>query len=514
MLNRLKESISYVSLPNIHHVDIRDEPDLFKKASFDTFADLMEDVIETEEKSSVEAFLPVRFKPQEEWVQNSHGNERIDENVLEVTMAVIDLDKPGAREKAEEVFKDHEYIIHSTHSYTKETPYKYRMILKLEHPIPVSEWKPFFYKMVLPIDGDTSCSNVSRGYYMASHSPSAGIDPYFDHNPGKALTLDFVNKLSKQNVKDLAHSENEKDKEKLRLYQYRINPESKPSGKVDPFSGKIVNDNVVSSRVDCTYEAYCKRHKDLITEELQQNDNRHNFALRAIYNEFLENKDLVDIPSLVMFMHRAAYENSSKALHLGDTPRELPHLVESALDRLKNVTKPASEFTGKLRAANQKAKAMCIQVMATSDTSNWKFPAKPKRPERVKKNLLAADDKDLSVRFKDEIEKYRSDKNWRGFAEAVLSSADLDDGAQVYDYARFVLQVTDETYRDVMKRTIQKEKFENLLADFQRTFSGDNEKLRKGLAFGFNSYKKEMKQLTSDAPSQPKRKHESGGLNP
>lgn len=509
MFNRLNDNISFIFLPRIDSVEIREsEGNTPLEMNFETLADLMTDFEITEEKSEVNAFIPVRFKPESEWVPNKHDNYRIDDNVSEVTMAVIDIDRPGALEKAREAYKDHEYIIHSTHSHTKDTPYKYRMILKLEHPIPVSEWKPFFYKLVMPIEADTSCSNVSRGYYMPSHSSNAGIEPYYEYNPGKALTVEYVENQGRSFEKQLRKAN---DPDLLNAFLYKISEKPSLEGRRDPFDGRIRKDNITHSRVDCTYEAYFERHKKRIKEHLEQNDNRHNFAMTVIYNEFKLHKEMVDIPSLVTFMYRASQEHSSKAMHFGDTPRELPHLVDSALQRLGTVAKPASEFVSKLRASCQRAKAMSIQVINTGDKSFWKFPEKPKR-NKTKEKMLGKSFDEYETAFRDQLRSYAKDKNWPKFAQSVLSSAsDLSDHKEVYNLSRFVLKKTDDFYSKVMKRPIQKDKFQTALADFSRRFAGDNESLKKSIMFGFASYQKEMKQLE---PKTEKVEHKQSGPNP
>lgn len=510
MLNRLNDNISFIFLDRIESVNIRkSDGNIPLEMNFETLADLMGDFERTEKKREVNGFIPVRFKPEPEWIPNKDGNYRIDDNVSEVTMAVIDLDRPGALEKAREIYKDHEFIIHSTHSHTKDTPYKYRMILKLEHPIPVSEWNSFFYKLVMPIDADTSCSNVSRGYYMPSHSPSAGLDPYYEHNHGKSLTVDFVESQGRNYEKQLRKTNNP---DMLNAFLYRISDKPILEGRRDPFDGRVRKDNITHSRIDCTYNGYFDRHKKRIQEHLEKNDNRHNFAMTVIYNEFKMHKESVDIPSLVAFMYRASQEYSSKAMHFGDTPRELPHLVDSALQRLGNVAKPPSEFINKLRASCQRAKAMSIQVINTGDSSFWKFPEKPQR-NKIAAKVIGNSFDDYQIAFRDEIISFGKDKNWQKFAKSVLSSAsNPDDPKEVYNLSRFVLKKTDDFFEKVLKRPIDKNKLQSTLADFTRTFAGDNEKLKKSIMFGFGSYQREMKQL-KEVPDD-KLKRQSSGLNP
>lgn len=499
MLSQLKNDISFVFLDRIESLDIREsEGNSPLEMNFESFASLMEDFEVTEDKSQVNAFIPVRFKPESEWVANNHGNVRIDDNVAEVTMAVLDIDSPGALEQAKEAYKDHEYIIHNTHSYTKDTPYKFRMILKLEHPIPVEEWPSFFYKLVMPIGADTACSNVSRGYYMASISPSAGINPHFEYNKGKALTVDFINQQGEKYEKDLRQSN---DVDKLNRYLYRVTERPEMEGRRDPITGNIRKDNVIHSRIDCTYEGYYKRHEKRIKEHLEENDHRNPFATTVIYNEFKMFKEAVDIPSLVAFLYRASLEHSSKPLHHGNTPSELPHLVDSAVHRIGSIAKPSSEFIRKLRASCNKAKAMCIQVMNTGDKSFWKFPDKPKRIAE-NKNVIETSFKEYEVEFKPELESFYKNRSWRKFAESILKSAnDKNDPKEIYHLSRFVLKKTDDFFAKVLERKIDKSKFEDTLRSFSNDFAGDNDRLKAAINIGFSSYKDEMSQL-KQMPSQ------------
>ena len=173
-----------------------------QRTTWQEFVDDMSNFVVTANKD-VGMFLPVIAKPAQEWVRGESnlldGKEktfRNKNNLTHVTMAVIDLDEKGALEQAQAKFAGVEHIIHSTFSYSPNTPYKYRMIMPLENPIPIDQWERTFVHLMAGIDGDYACKNVSRGYYVPSVNSAYGNQGIFMHSQGAMLTQEKIMDLA------------------------------------------------------------------------------------------------------------------------------------------------------------------------------------------------------------------------------------------------------------------------------------------------------------------------------
>lgn len=299
-------------------------------------------------------FWPVELKDRSEWIlsekkigDNSQPTYRTKENVKAVTMVVMDLDEPGSKDLVESYFSNIEYLLYSTHSYNEHSPYKFRLIMPLESPILASDWDEVFDKIRPVINGDDSCSNLSRQYYAPSHSPDAKIDPVIVHNKGKKLNVDFINEIFLKATKDTPS---------LAAPKRRL--------------GKRL-DMPVSKNLNYTYEALCYRNEQLINKTLRQADNRHDFALRVIHKEVSKNKDDVNIPATIKFIFRAAKEFSTKPLHLGNTISEIPEMLSSS------IAKEAPGILDKFKSHEDYASFIekCLATaLDESMTEAWVFP--------------------------------------------------------------------------------------------------------------------------------------------
>lgn len=137
-------------------------------------------------------------------VYKEDGTYRNDDNVKSINTFVLDLDEEGSIEEARKVFSGYDYTIHSTHSHTKDTPYKFRMIVSLDKPIEADSWPLCFASVAAAIGIDRNCGNLSRVYFFPSQSLDAGIAPHAEYCKGKKLTFDDIMSLGRRHNVDLS----------------------------------------------------------------------------------------------------------------------------------------------------------------------------------------------------------------------------------------------------------------------------------------------------------------------
>lgn len=312
----INNDISFVDLQRVGDTDV--EAGLVE-LSWEAIVKLMSSHIYSEQKDR-RCFIPGKFKPRDQWVMAMSDKEtfRNDANVESISMIVLDLDEEGAREKAENLYSEFEYIVYSTHSYTKDTPYKFRMILRLESPIPVSEWPSCFNAMIYPIDGDKSCGRFSSVFYFPAHNPKAGIRPFFYHHEGRVITPGDITRFKEK--AEQKYGEN---------VVAGVKSYSKPVEKIHFSGGKA---EFVRSSIDYTYEGMKKRFERQL-QNLNDTNQRHNFAMRVIGREISIMKNEVNLFMLVQFIFRASTEYGNRPLTnpSSDTAKEIPELVSSAV---------------------------------------------------------------------------------------------------------------------------------------------------------------------------------------
>lgn len=533
MLQEFEDEITFMRLPNIEASKIRNGSGCQSYTiSFQKFVEEWCGFFhETDVKEDVPAFIPGEFKDpnEDDWVVNDKGNERIYQNMRRVSLLGLDFDSSmeiGGKkliDHAKEVFKDHEYFIHSTHSRTRQNPDKYRMLLKLEHPIAIDEWKSFVHKIIAPLGADSSCSNPSRGFYFPScidrNNPDNAdkfIEPYKEYHPGRSLTLEFVDNLSKNYQSQLKKAGKTED---LKNYLWKTSEKTQIEGKRHP-AGGIVKDNVVHSQVDTSYEGYVKRHMPSIKEHLADG-RRHNFALSAIMREFQIYRDMVDVSSLVMFLYKAAEDYSDTYLYMEgapsedrklysnaddfqtlryqrsrrDTPEELEEMITSAVRGTSNMTKSAQQFVSRLDAAKRSAEL-------ASQTNNWIF----RKPKRLTKDAKKSDGLSECVEnCKEAINRFHTEKNWSNFVNEMLGEVAKDTDLEPEEKAkeiRFrcqaIMKTVDEFYEKnqaVLKRGIDTDAFNKQLVSVASEIGGKDRSLKMSILTGFESYKKNMTQL-------------------
>jgi hypothetical protein len=284
-------------------------------------------------------FMPVLTKPQAEWqelftkegknqdgsVKPSVMHYRGDVNIEAITALVIDLDQPGALEASQELFADYERIVHSTHTFTPETPWKYRMIIRLMEPIPVESWPICFEALKSRIHLDPVCCNPSRFYYYPSHSKDANITPRAEPYPGKPISMEDILSMAKD--KDVL----------LQAKSARRTVLSRPGlggkGGVRTrrhFSGAVIGHyDSIGDNIDVSLAGMTKRHAKSIAE-YEIEGSRHNLALSISSRELYQYGPKTDIKSLVLFIFKVA-ANGNRGLETGNTAEELPGMIVTGM---------------------------------------------------------------------------------------------------------------------------------------------------------------------------------------
>lgn len=274
------------------------------------------------------AFLPVMMKEEHLWeLRKSKTSDvhhyRFDVNIEAITSLVVDIDKPGALEAAEQLFEGYEYVVYSTHNFTPETPWKYRLVARLADPIPIEIWGDCFDALKSRIEIDPSCRNPSRCYYYPSHSVNSHISPRAFYRLGKAIShediLAFGREASKTNLSP------------TRLRTLGTMPIKSVRARRH-FSGKVIGHYDRLPQVLSTERKdYEIRHAKSI-QDYQADDSRHNLALSITSREYYMMGPRADLRSLLTFLYQVAAEGG-KCLEQGNTPEELPEMIIGAMEK-------------------------------------------------------------------------------------------------------------------------------------------------------------------------------------
>lgn len=272
-------------------------------------------------------FMPVLMKHEHECQliypkrEDSAPHHRGDVNIEAITSLVIDLDKPGALEKAELVFAGYEYLVYSTHNYTQAAPWKYRMVIRLAEPILVDNWPLCFEALKTRIELDPSCCNPSRFYYYPSHNKASEIDPVAFHKRGTPISLDQILSMAG-------------DKEALlkdKPIKYRISSRAGQPKRINHFSGNSISRyDAVADEVDMSWATMCERHKFAIDTYRLAGSN-HNLALSITAREIAKMGPKVDLKSTLLFAFQVANIEGSRGLESGNTMDELPGMIVDAM---------------------------------------------------------------------------------------------------------------------------------------------------------------------------------------
>lgn len=314
--NTADEFLYLVNLQNSKDLKVQDG---ITEESWD---DLKEKLMthDIREEKDGPAFMPVMMKLEKDWstlttlagVKHFRG----DVNVEAITALVIDLDVPGAEPVAREVFEGYEYIIHSTHQFTRENPWKYRMIIRLAEPILVSDWPMCFEALRSRIELDTMCCNPSRIYYYPSHSIESGISPRAFHKPGKAAVLNDILQLG--DAQKIEESRN-------RLGRFKNLAGSKEI-LIKHFSGSTISRHELARGFDDYSEsALMSRHLEALSEHSIDSSN-HRLALSITGAEISRFGHLLNLRATLLFLFQQAAK-AGRPLESGNTNRELPGMI-------------------------------------------------------------------------------------------------------------------------------------------------------------------------------------------
>ncbi|MHD0644604.1 hypothetical protein ACYPKM_03055 [Pseudomonas aeruginosa] len=329
MNNNAAEFVFIVNLRN--KLDVKVEKGI-TELSWDEFKD---DLLRPSIRESKEGpgFMPVMMKLEQEWQEihveptekNPEGytHYRGDVNVEAITSLVIDLDQPGALERAEPIFAGYEYVVYSTHNYNEKQQYKYRMVIRLAEPIMVDNWPMCFMALKSRINLDPQCCNPSRFYYYPSHSPNAKIPPRSFHRQGRAMTLEDVLALAADGV-DLSQA-------KLVKFAGTLDP-----NKIERrrhFSGITIGAHeAVSDQIDYSIESLNEVHSHSL-ERFKIEGSYHVFARDVVAREIGKYGHKMDIKKTVMYICQMGLALSNRPLEAGDTEVELPGMILRGLLR-------------------------------------------------------------------------------------------------------------------------------------------------------------------------------------
>ncbi|WP_137297070.1 hypothetical protein [Psychromonas sp. SP041] len=366
MLGTNGESLSLVSLDDVNDINISNG---LMDVSWGSLVDILRNHNIRNNKEGA-CFIPAQFKSPDDWVLSDNDEKpsyRNDLNVESISVVVLDLDEPGSKEKAEEIYKDFEHVIYSTHSYTVDKPYKFRIVLRLDEPISGSEWPDYFKSLIAPIDADRSCGNLSRVFYFPSHSPNAGLAPYFKHQDGNKISVNDINNIRSKYESGLSP-------EALAEFREKNTPSIPKSNVRTHFTGEKRNiHDAKSMTIDYSYEGMKESFAKFIPI-LSDNDNRHDFALKVCGSAVGKWGAKADFFNVVQFIYKASTEYGSKPLTdpSGDTRKEIPEIISSAVNKYA----PEIVYGDEPIYTNLRAhiKEIVAKVEVIAITEDWDFP--------------------------------------------------------------------------------------------------------------------------------------------
>lgn len=352
-----------------------------QRTTWQEFVDDMSNFVVTANKD-VGMFLPVIAKPAQEWVRGESnlldGKEktfRNKNNLTHVTMAVIDLDEKGALEQAQAKFAGVEHIIHSTFSYSPNTPYKYRMIMPLENPIPIDQWERTFVHLMAGIDGDYACKNVSRGYYVPSVNSAYGNQGIFMHSQGAMLTQEKIMDLAERHMDKKAQDALDK-----------LNKKNEGAPKTDRLhpSGMLVESKY--SGTDLSYEGFMRRHKKKVDFHFDGGKgNRHDYAIEVINSEMGIFAEKTRFDLMIEFIYKSTLENSTSPLSSGNTGNEIPEIIQSGM----NLMVPTEHLSSKsfVNSVKEQINKGLQNSVNAEKTGKWSFEKMTFEPKKLGNSL-------------------------------------------------------------------------------------------------------------------------------
>ncbi len=338
-----------------------------KDLTWDDVKNILSNSIASADKN-VEMFLPVTLKAEHEWVRgnsnmlaSTEGTFRNRNNISSVTMLVLDLDEEGALAQAQKKFAGNEYLVYSTFSNTPETPYKYRMVLDLDEPISIEQHEEMYIYAMAGIDGDYSCKNPSRGYYVASHNSNIRTAGEFFENKGSVLSHENIITLGDQYMDKNAQAALEKT-EKKRTHEVVEKRH---------FSGEKIEASYQGNSL--SYEGFFKRHERKLDHSMPKGSkgNRHQYAIDVINSEMGIFKENANFNLLVQFLYKSTQERSTVLLSKGNTDKELPEIIGSGIKLM--IASSKAEDPEFIKSVSEQIKDGITQSKAAEKSGKWGF---------------------------------------------------------------------------------------------------------------------------------------------
>lgn len=400
--------VSFAEIENKFDTNI--ESGINEGLPWDVFKEILADCDRRPDKEGP-AFIPVTFKDRKDWTlsQGLKPSYRHEDNVKSISMIVFDLDNKGAFEKAEKLFDNFEYVVYSTHSYSKEEPYKLRIVLPLAEEITPEQWRKSFDLLKHSIDADKQCGDLSRCYYFSSMRPDSGIEPFYQYNEGTIISYNSLQKATKNYISELPVDEQQRIQEELKKDE-RKTREFKEKASLVNQGPVLANSDFSSSKkvsrgtsLNMSYEGFKSRHEERI-DELVNNGSNYQFCRDVCWHEVLKAKENTDFRLLVQFIVRASveYSGDQSVIHKkgSNTLAEFPNNVISSMGKIdREMLKNFSEdFKNELYAYVSEARFK-------QKNNQWDFPVgKSARTQIEKKDLsLEETEKSMRLRFKAEL---------------------------------------------------------------------------------------------------------------
>lgn len=136
----------------------------------------------------IRSFQETKDGPAISFVKLKEGTSRAKTNVEYVSTMTLDFDDGTPYSAILPTLADLEFVVHSTHSHTA-THEKFRIIFKLTHNIPESDWAPKWHAMNWRVGNhaDLSTKDASRIFYLPSCPQANAEAAFYYHNFGRAL---------------------------------------------------------------------------------------------------------------------------------------------------------------------------------------------------------------------------------------------------------------------------------------------------------------------------------------
>lgn len=314
-------------------------------------------------------FMPVTWKDDSNLISNNRGSVRIDENVESINMTVLDLDKDGAMDDAMSLFSDFDYIMYSTHSYSKDEPYKTRIAIRHDEPLPASKLHDYMFNLAHCVNLDKACKNESRAFYLPSISTNAGIAPLVIVNNGRGITFEDSIILKETRPKQRTPEE---EKALNNIFNKVKTYDSSESSLSSFSTGEYSSSD---SMFSFDFEDLKEEFSSAINSRLRNEDSRWQFTRTVIYRAVDANKEKVDWHNLIQFLHQITRTEGTKQFQDGDTTKQLDGLIRTTFDKLMpDYIRNNPGYADSVMTIVNKA---CNQARKSMNTGVWHYNENP-----------------------------------------------------------------------------------------------------------------------------------------